>query len=94
MAWYLNHYECDSCGGRWDDEWSCCCDDECPHCGARNMSPYDSDDLTFQIERQDHLYIVYESPPSAEDKPRYEDVAVALSHSAALVYVEFKRSQQ
>ena len=46
MAWYRNHNECDRCGGEWTDEWSCMCDDDCPDCGARHLSPYDSDDLT------------------------------------------------
>jgi hypothetical protein len=28
----------------WEDEWSCMSDDDCPQCGARHMSPYQSDD--------------------------------------------------
>ncbi len=28
------------CRRRWIDEWSCMCDDICPHCGARHMTPY------------------------------------------------------
>jgi PHP family Zn ribbon phosphoesterase len=46
MAWFLNLYKCDRCKRRWTDEWSCMCDDECPHCGARDMTPYESEDLT------------------------------------------------
>ena len=41
---YLNHYRCDECDVSWDDEWDCCCDDECPNCG-RDFSPYESEDL-------------------------------------------------
>ena len=44
-ARFRNHYRCDQCDGEWTDEWSCQCDDDCPHCGARHMSPYKSDDL-------------------------------------------------
>jgi DNA-directed RNA polymerase subunit RPC12/RpoP len=44
-AWFLNYYRCDDCGGEWTDEWSCQCDDDCPHCGARHLSPYKSDDI-------------------------------------------------
>jgi predicted nucleic acid-binding Zn-ribbon protein len=44
MAWFRNHYECARCGHRWTDEWSATCDDDCPHCGARHMSPYKSDE--------------------------------------------------
>lgn len=43
---FLNYYECDRCGHKWQDEWSCTCDDDCPKCGARHMSPYNSDDLS------------------------------------------------
>jgi predicted nucleic acid-binding Zn-ribbon protein len=42
---FLNDYRCGECGHEWTDEWSCMCDDTCPECGARNMSPYKSDDL-------------------------------------------------
>lgn len=42
MAWYINHYHCDECDVSWDDEWSCCCDDECPECGHA-ISPEASD---------------------------------------------------
>jgi rubrerythrin len=42
---FRNHYECDRCGHTWTDDWSCMCDDDCPHCGARHVSPSKSDDL-------------------------------------------------
>lgn len=44
MALFCNYYECDDCGHRWQDEWSCQCDDDCSNCGARHMSPYKSQD--------------------------------------------------
>lgn len=50
MAWYRNHYHCGDCGTDWDDEWSCCCDDECPNCRSGDWSPVESDDLTFIVE--------------------------------------------
>jgi hypothetical protein len=43
-SWFVNHYRCYRCGNEWSDEWSCMCDDDCPACGARHCSPYDSDD--------------------------------------------------
>jgi predicted nucleic acid-binding Zn-ribbon protein len=46
MAWFRNYYKCVRCGSEWTDEWSCMCDDDCRQCGARHMSPYNSDDLT------------------------------------------------
>lgn len=75
MAWFLNHYECYRCGRAWEDEWSCMCDDECPYCGARDASPVTSEDLTnIYIEEQSE-FVVLRSPETAEDKPRYAEVA-------------------
>ena len=42
---FRNHYECDDCGHVWSDDWSAQCDDDCPECGARHMSPFKSEDL-------------------------------------------------
>ncbi len=87
MAWFLNHYHCDDCGADWEDEWSCCCDDDCPECGSRHWSPVASDDLTFVISEDDNGFAVFESPRTAEDKPRYTRVAVAPSAEAATAYI-------
>ncbi len=40
----LNHYRCDQCGHEWSDEWECAVDDDCPSCGARHISPTESED--------------------------------------------------
>lgn len=45
MPMFLNHYDCPRCGKSWSDEWSATCDDDCPHCGCRHVSPTNSDDL-------------------------------------------------
>ena len=45
MAWFRNYYKCERCGSHWADEWSATCDDDCPRCGARHMSPYESEDV-------------------------------------------------
>jgi hypothetical protein len=74
MAWFLNHYECARCKGDWTDEWSCMCDDDCPHCGARHMTPVESDDLTHIIERRDHEFVVLWSPETAEHDPDYREL--------------------
>ncbi len=42
---FLNFYRCDRCSGEWVDVWSATCDDDCPQCGARHMSPYKSEDV-------------------------------------------------
>ena len=74
MAWFLNIYHCDRCRRVWTDEWSCTCDDECPHCGARDMSAVESKDLTELIVPDGHEFIVIRSPESAEHDPDYEEI--------------------
>jgi hypothetical protein len=74
MAWFLNHYECARCRQEWTDEWSCMCDDDCPHCGARHMTPVESDDLTHVIERRGREFVVLWSPETAEHDPDYREL--------------------
>ena len=74
MAWFLNFYKCDQCRRRWTDEWSCMCDDECPRCGARDMTPYNSEDLTELIEQDRGEFVALRSPDSAEHDPEYREV--------------------
>jgi hypothetical protein len=74
MAWFLNHYKCARCNRRWTDEWSCMCDDDCPHCGARHMSPCKSDDLTHVIEKDGDKFTVLWSPETAEYDPDYREL--------------------
>ena len=50
------------------------CDDECPYCGARDMSPYKSEDLTELIEREGTEFVVLRSPETAEHDPDYEEL--------------------
>jgi hypothetical protein len=75
MAWFRNHYRCDRCDGTWADEWSSMCDDDCPTCGVRHMSPCHSDDLTNVVEQWAHLFVVLRSPASAEEAADYEYIA-------------------
>ncbi len=76
MAWFRNHYACERCKHCWSDEWSSTCDDDCPNCGARHMSPYESDDLTEIVEERDGKFIALRSSEVAEDEADYEEVAV------------------
>lgn len=71
MAWYRNYYKCARCGHEWPGEWSCMCDDDCPRCGARHMSPHKSDDLTEAIELGGGEFVVLWSPETAEHDPAY-----------------------
>jgi len=74
MAWYRNYYECARCGHRWRDKWSCMCDDDCRSCGARHMSPYNSDDLTEVIKEDGGEFVVMQSPETAEHSPDYREL--------------------
>ena len=57
MAWFRNYYVCDRCDYHWEDEWSCMSDDDCPQCGARHMSPHQSDDADEPLTEppDDHI---------------------------------------
>jgi len=66
------------------------CDDKCPACGARDMTPVESDDLTKIIERRTHAFVVLRSPCSAEHSPDYEEIAVFSSHEQANMYLNGK----
>ena len=74
MAWFCNYYECERCGHFWRGKWSYMCDDDCPSCGARHMSPLDSDDLTQIIKEDQDEYVVLWSPETAEHKPDYQEL--------------------
>ena len=85
MAWFRNHYRCARCRRTWTDEWSCTCDDDCPHCGARHMSPTNSDDLTIIVDEVSPggMFVVLQSPDSAEHQPAYREVARFPTKEAA-----------
>ena len=83
MAWFLNLYKCDRCRRRWADEWSCMCDDECPHCGARDMTPYSSEDLTELVEQDGNEFVALRSPASAEHDPDYLELGRFPSRAKA-----------
>ncbi len=87
MAWYRNHYHCGDCGTDWDDEWSCCCDDECPVCGSGDWSPVSSEDLTEIIDAADKQFLVLRSPETADDRPRYKPIASFRSADLAVRFV-------
>lgn len=50
------------------------CDDDCPYCGARHMSPYDSDDLTGVINEEGGAFVVLRSPDTAEHYADYSEL--------------------
>src|SRR5438552_16494504 len=91
MAWFLNFYGCARCKRRWTDEWSCMCDDDCPHCGARHMSPFQSEELTTLIEEEGKQFIVLWSPETAEHEPDYRELGRFPSREQALRFLSAER---
>ena len=87
MAWFLNYYLCERCETTWTDEWSCMCDDDCPHCGARHMSPHESDDLTEVIAECDGEFVVLCSPESAGHDPGYRELGRFPTRQAAEAFL-------
>jgi hypothetical protein len=84
MAWFRNHYRCPQCRRSWSDEWSATCDDDCPHCGLRHVSPTESEDLTVVVEpTRDGAFALLRSPPTAEHSPDYVEVGRFATHAAA-----------
>src|SRR6266851_5193374 len=87
MAWFLNFYRCARCKRIWTDQWSCMCDDDCPHCGARHMSPYQSEELTTLIEEEGREFVVFWSPETAEHDPDYRELGRFPSREKALEFL-------
>jgi hypothetical protein len=50
------------------------CDDDCPDCGARHMSPYEADELTEIIEKDGDRFVVLRSPETAGHCPNYREL--------------------
>ena len=51
-----------------------CATTTCPHCGARDMAPYDSEELTTLIEEERGEFVVLWSPETAEHDPDYREL--------------------
>lgn len=95
MAWLLNFYRCDRCERLWSSPWSCACDDECPHCDQRHISPFDSEDLTEIVVREDNHFVALRSPNDAEHDPNYEDIGRFPTRAKAKEYLaSYKAAEQ
>ncbi len=87
MAWFIKHYECDSCGTSWTDEWSSACDDKCPKCNLE-IEPDAVEDRTIMIEKVPRAgWIVQISSASAEHTPDYVTINFGRKRAA---YAFFK----
>ena len=36
-------YCCPGCGTKWEDQWDCEVENDCPECGMRDITPYYAD---------------------------------------------------
>ena len=88
MAWFCNHYRCARCRQTWVDDWSCMCDDDCPHCGARHMTPAGSEDLTEVIDERGAEFIELRSSDTAEHDPDYRELGRFSTRKQALAFLE------
>jgi rubrerythrin len=43
---FRNFYKCPKCGYEWSDTWDSKCNDFCPACQERDITPYQSDDIS------------------------------------------------
>lgn len=43
---FRNFYSCPECDTEWEDIWDSTCDDQCPNCGLKGISPYKSEDYS------------------------------------------------
>ena len=43
-TFYRNFFECPYDGTKWQDEWTCMCNDRCPECNAE-IEPYESEEI-------------------------------------------------
>jgi hypothetical protein len=87
MALFRNYYRCAHCSYEWADEWSTIVDDDCRDCGARDMSPYESDDLTEVSERDGAEFVVLWSPKTAGHEPDYRELARFYTHAEAVAFL-------
>ena len=87
MSWYCNNYRCARCDYEWQDEWSCTCEDDCPQCDARHMSPYKSDDLTEVIEKDGAEFVVLRSPKTAGHFADYRELGRFATRTKAKTFL-------
>jgi hypothetical protein len=63
------------------------CDDECPHCGARDMTPSESEDFTTLIDKQGAEFVVLLSPETAEHHPDYRELGRFPTREQAIEFL-------
>jgi hypothetical protein len=69
-------------------------DEECPYCNAKDISPYDANDVTFLVVKQERGYVVLRSPDTAEHHPDYVEIREFATRDLAETYVIEMEDQQ
>lgn len=49
---FVNIYRCPIDGTEWASVWTCCCSDQCPKCGLKDIEPYKSKDVVHTPPRR------------------------------------------
>ena len=62
------------------------CDDDCPHCGFRHMTPFGSTDLGTLVAQDGDAFIVLRSSDDAEHDPDYGEIGRFPTRAAAEVF--------
>jgi hypothetical protein len=63
------------------------CDDDCPRCGSRHLTPFKSDDLTTIIEKDGDAFVVLWSPETAEHDPDYRELGTFPTREKAEAFI-------
>jgi hypothetical protein len=63
------------------------CDDECPHCGARDMTPNESEELATLIEQEGNELVVLWSPETAKHDPDYRELGRFPTRDKAIEFL-------
>jgi len=63
------------------------CDDDCPRCGSRHLTPFKSDDLTTVIKRNGNAFVVLWSPETAEHDPDYRKLGTFSTLEKAEAFI-------
>lgn len=62
-----------------------------PHCGIRDMTPHNSEDMTTLIRKEGKEFVVLWSPETADHDPDYRELGRFPSREKALEFLAADR---
>lgn len=100
-AQVCNFYRCPKCSHKWQDTWSCACNDTCPHCSCNDVEPYESTSIdvgtnvsdfsdavkAFGVDRDSNPYAIAAVKSYAEEGEIEIDDCTVVSMSEKGAYV-------